>query len=138
MRSLLLALGLATTSRVTTSGWGGPIFVVRLRNIDHALNFDESIGFIGERKASLLAALEPDRSAKKDYVYLPRAVWEELAPMGSSRRSTVFQSLRKAGGVARMLAQRIFEELSTRGSVGRSNTSSSGSPRTKMAACNHL
>jgi ribonucleoside-diphosphate reductase alpha chain len=110
IRALLLALGLATTTGVTSSGWGGPNFVIRMRNFDHALNFDEQIGFIGERKASLMAALEPERSAKKDHVYLPRAVWEELAPVGSSRRSTVFQSLRKAGGVARMLAQRIFEE----------------------------
>ena len=27
--------------RETVSGWGGPVFQVRLRNVDHALNFDE-------------------------------------------------------------------------------------------------
>ena len=51
IRTALLALGLATTTRETVSGWGGPIFQVRLRNVDHALNFDEIVGFISERKS---------------------------------------------------------------------------------------
>ncbi len=110
IRSLLLVLGLATTTGVTESGRGGPILTIRLRNFDHALKFDEQIGFIGARKAGLMAFLEPERSDKKDYIYLPRAVWEELTPVGSPHRNAVFQSLRMAGGVARMLARRIFEE----------------------------
>ncbi len=109
VRSLMLALGLATTTQLIGSGWSGSIFVIRLRNIDAALNFDQRIGFIGERKASVVAELEPDRSAN-DYIYLPRAVWEELTPVGSRQRNAVFQSLRKARGVPRTLAQRIFEE----------------------------
>ena len=79
-RTLLLALGLATTTRRTTSGWGGDILQVRLRNVDHALNFDEMVGFIGERKSKLMVALEPDRSAKKDYVYLPGQRLDEPDP----------------------------------------------------------
>ncbi len=67
VRTVLLALGLGTTTRQTTSGWGDPIFQVRLRNIDHTLNFAEIVGFIGERKSELLAFLEPESSAKKDY-----------------------------------------------------------------------
>ncbi|MDQ2873561.1 MAG: vitamin B12-dependent ribonucleotide reductase [Actinomycetota bacterium] len=110
VRTVLLSLGLATTTRETVSGWGGPIFQVRLRNVDHALNFDEIIGFIGERKSRLMAFLEPDASAKKDYVFLPRNDWNELVPVGHSRHATVLQSLRKAGGVPRMLALRLFEE----------------------------
>ena len=58
VRTALLALGLATTTRETVSGWGGPIFQVRLRNVDHALNFDEVVGFISERKSQLMAYLE--------------------------------------------------------------------------------
>ncbi|HXL92255.1 MAG TPA: LAGLIDADG family homing endonuclease, partial [Streptosporangiaceae bacterium] len=71
IRTMLLTQGLATTTRQTVSGWGGPIFQVRLRNIDHALNFSELIGFISQRKDSLVVALEPEQSAKKDYVVLP-------------------------------------------------------------------
>ena len=110
VRTMLLTLGLATTTRTTTSGWGGDIRQVRLRNVDHALNFDEVIGFIGERKAKLMAFLEPDRSAKKDYVFLARDAWASLVPAGHAARDAVQQSLRKTGGVPRMLARRLFEE----------------------------
>ena len=110
VRTLLLALGLATTTRRTTSGWGGDILQVRLRNVDHALNFDEMVGFIGERKSKLMVALEPDRSAKKDYVYLPADAWMSLVPAAHAARGAVLQSIRKTGGVPRMLACRLFEE----------------------------
>jgi ribonucleoside-diphosphate reductase alpha chain len=110
IRSLLLAIGLATTTRRTTSGWGGDILQVRLRNVDHALNFGEVVGFISERKARLLVALEPGSSAKKDLLFLSAQVWKDIAPTGHPRHATVMQSLRKTGGVARMLARRLFEE----------------------------
>ncbi len=110
VRTALLSIGLATTTRQTVSGWGGPIFQVRLRNVDHALSFGEIIGFISERKSKLMVLLEPDASAKKDYVFLPERCWSELVPVGHSARGAVLQSVRKAGGVPRMLARRLFEE----------------------------
>jgi ribonucleoside-diphosphate reductase alpha chain len=111
IRTMLLTQGLATTTRQTVSGWGGPIFQVRLRNIDHVLNFSELIGFISQRKDSLVVALEPEQSAKKDYVFLPREVWTELVPTSHPSHGAVAQALYKnAGGVPRMLASRIFEE----------------------------
>jgi len=110
VRTLLLTMGLATTTRQTVSGWGGPIFQVRLRNVDHALNFSGLIGFIGQRKDRLVAELEPAKSAKKDYVFLPSGTWTELVPVGHRARNAMMLSLRKHGGVPRMLASRIFEE----------------------------
>jgi ribonucleoside-diphosphate reductase alpha chain len=111
VRTMLLTKGLATTTRKTVSGFGSDIYQVRLRNVDHALNFSELIGFIGRRKDSLIVALEPASSAKKDYVFLPREVWSELVPVGHSSRGAVTQALYKnAGGVSRMLATRVFEE----------------------------
>ena len=110
VRTLLLAQGLATTTRQTVSGWGGPIFQVRLRNVDHALNFGELIGFIGRRKDHLVAELEPEVSAKKDHVFLPSDVWAELVPAGHPARNAMLLSVRKYGGVPRMLASRVFEE----------------------------
>ena len=110
IRTLLLALGLATTTRQTTSGWGGDILQVRLRNVDHALNFDEIVGFIGERKSKLMAFLEPERSAKKDYIFLPSDVWRSMVPAGHPARGAVLQSLQKTGGVPRMLARHLFGE----------------------------
>jgi ribonucleoside-diphosphate reductase alpha chain len=111
VRTMLLTKGLATTTRKTASGFGGDIYQVRMRNIDHALNFSELVGFIGQRKDNLVVALEPARSAKKDYVFLPREVWNELVPVSHPSHSAVTQALYKnAGGVSRMLATRIFEE----------------------------
>ncbi len=112
IRTILLSLGLATTTRETQNGWGGPVFQVRLRNVDHALSFDESVGFIGARKSQLMVFLEPAVSAKKDYVFLPKSDWDELAPAGHSARSAIMQSVDKTGGVPRMLARRLFEESS--------------------------
>ena len=108
VRTLLLTQGLATTTRQTVSGWGGPIFQVRLRNVDHALNFSELIGFIGQRKDRLVAELEPEQSAKKDYVFLPSGAWVELVPANHPARNAVMLSLRKHGGVPRMLAIRAL------------------------------
>jgi ribonucleoside-diphosphate reductase alpha chain len=110
VRTMLLTQGLATTTRKTVSGWGGPIFQVRIRNIDHALNFSELIGFISQRKDRLVVAPEPEHSAKKDYVVLPDEIWAELVPAVHKSRNAVMLSLRKHGGVPRMLASRIFAE----------------------------
>jgi len=111
IRTLLLTKGLATTTRATTSGFGKMIYQVRLRNVDHALNFAEMIGFIGKRKDELIVALEPVSSAKKDYVFLPREVWDELVPKEHRSHQALKQSLYKtSGGVPRMLAARIFEQ----------------------------
>ena len=110
VRTLMLTLGLATTTRETVSGWGGPIFQVRLRNVDHALNFSELVGFISQRKDRLVVALEPEQSAKKDYVFLPQHTWAELVPVHHPARNAAMLSIRKHGGVPRMLASRVFEE----------------------------
>ncbi|MFD0773610.1 vitamin B12-dependent ribonucleotide reductase [Streptomonospora algeriensis] len=110
VRTLLLTLGMATTTRVTRSGYGGDCHVVRLRNVDHALRFDETVGFMGDRKNRLMVALEPERSAKGDRIMLPRQIWDELVPVGHPERGTVVQGLSKSGGVARQLAERIHAE----------------------------
>ncbi|MBV9095042.1 MAG: adenosylcobalamin-dependent ribonucleoside-diphosphate reductase [Streptosporangiaceae bacterium] len=110
IRALMLTQGLATTTRETVSGWGGPIFQVRLRNVDHALNFSELVGFIGQRKHRLVAEGEPEVSARKDRVFLPSDVWAELIPAGHPARNAAMLCLRRYGGVPRMLACRVFEE----------------------------
>jgi ribonucleoside-diphosphate reductase alpha chain len=110
VRTLLLALGMASTTRETVSGWGGPIFQVRLRNLDHAPTYDETVGFISARKNALLPELEPAQQGNRDRIHMPRAVWDELVPIGHARRDVVVNSLRKSGGVSRMTAREIFTE----------------------------
>ncbi|MDN5861618.1 MAG: hypothetical protein L0H84_23700, partial [Pseudonocardia sp.] len=77
VRTVLLVLGMASTTRETTSGWGGPVFQVRLRNLDDALRYEETVGFIGERKGRLLPGLEPAQPGNRDRVgYLFETVAE--------------------------------------------------------------
>jgi ribonucleoside-diphosphate reductase alpha chain len=110
VRSLLLALGLSTSTRETVSGFGGPIFQVRLRNLDHAAGYAESVGFMGERKARLIDDVIASQSGNRDRIHLPREVWDALAPIGSEFRSVVVSSLAKSGGVSRTVARQVFAE----------------------------
>jgi ribonucleoside-diphosphate reductase alpha chain len=110
IRTVLLALGLATTTRETVSGWGGPIHQIRLRNIEHAIAFDEQIGFLGARKNRLLPEFEPAQSGNRDRIHLPREVWDELVPIGHDRRTVVVNSLRRSGGVSRATAMLLLSE----------------------------
>lgn len=110
VRTVLLALGMATTTRETVSGFGSAMFQVRMRNIEHAMAFDERVGFLSGRKNLLLPELEPAQSGNRDRIHLPRAVWDELVPVGHERRNAVVNSLRKCGGVPRATAMALLAE----------------------------
>jgi ribonucleoside-diphosphate reductase alpha chain len=105
MRMLLLRLGLLTTTRVTTSGYGTTMYQVRLRNLDHAIRFQKEVGFISSRKASRLKAARCRQTG--DRIYLPKQVWDEVVPVGHPYRSVVISSLSKSGGVSRQTTQQI-------------------------------
>lgn len=110
IRTLLLALGFVTTTRRTVSGLGGPITVVRMRNMDYAKRYAEEIGFISERKSNLADEFEPTVVGKGDRVYLSRKVWEEIVPVSSEHRANVLSSLNKYGtGISRTLAVKVYE-----------------------------
>ena len=110
VRTLLLALGMASTTRVTKSEFGGDRHVVRLRNVDHTLRFDETVGFLGNRKNALVADLGSEHHARGDRIMLPRPVWDELVPVGHPERARVVQSLNKDGAVPRRLASAIHTQ----------------------------
>jgi ribonucleoside-diphosphate reductase alpha chain len=109
VRTLLLVLGMVTTTRETVSGWGGPNFNVRLRNVDHAIRYGESVGFMGARKGSRVVETFP-QAGNRDRVYLPRSVWDDVAPIGPMYRSVVVSSLGKSGAVSRSTATKILAE----------------------------
>jgi ribonucleoside-diphosphate reductase alpha chain len=109
-RTVLLALGMATTTRETVSGWGGPQFQVRLRNLEHAQRYADVVGFMGGRKSRLIDAATPTQAGNRDRIYLPRQVWDAVAPTGSRFRSNVVSSLAKCGGVSRFTAERILAD----------------------------
>jgi len=62
---LMLTLALPTTVRETVSGFGGAMFQIRLRNLEHAVMYGEIVGFLGERKARLVAT-EATQTSDRD------------------------------------------------------------------------
>jgi ribonucleoside-diphosphate reductase alpha chain len=109
IRTACLALGLPTTTRETTSGWGGTEFQVRLRNLRHAKVFEQRVGFLSERKARLVAERCVTQTGNKDRVHLPDRVWLELVPVGHELRALVQQSVARGRGLSRDLARRVLD-----------------------------
>ena len=111
IRSLLLALGFPTSSKVDTSQWGNSdLHVQRLRNGSYNPRWLQVIGFMGARKIAGVVELKGALSGKRDRVFLPRAVWEELVPTGHPLRSAMIIALKRHGGVARQLAAQIHAQ----------------------------
>jgi ribonucleoside-diphosphate reductase alpha chain len=108
IRSLFLVLGMATTTRRTTSGFGSTMWQVRLRNTDHAIAYDEVVGFLGARKSELIVH-DPVQTGNRDRIHLPVAVWEGILTH-HRRRDSVLQTLRKTGGVPRTVAMKLYAE----------------------------
>ena len=107
VRSLLMAFGLLTTTRPTRSGYGSTIHVIRLRNRDHAVRFNQRIGFMSARKAASLAVENSPQAGNRDRIYLRREVWEALVPTNAGLRRLVISSLGKGGGVSRRTAEAV-------------------------------
>ncbi|HEY5882751.1 MAG TPA: LAGLIDADG family homing endonuclease, partial [Nakamurella sp.] len=107
IRALLLLLGVPTTTRQTVSGWGGPQFQVRIRNLSHARGFAARVGFLGGRKQALVDAAAATQSGIRDRIQLPDEVWRELAPVGHELRSLILQAVARGRGVSRDLALQL-------------------------------
>ena len=111
IRSLLLTLGFPTSSKVDTSQWGNAdLHVQRLRNGSYNPRWLSAIGFMGARKTAGVVELKGALSGKRDRVFLPREVWEELVPMGHPLRNAMVIALKRHGGVARQLAAQIHAQ----------------------------
>jgi ribonucleoside-diphosphate reductase alpha chain len=108
IRTVLLTLGFPTTTRETTSGWGGPQLQLRLRNLRYARTFEERVGFLSARKARLCAAVPATQSGNRDRVHLPEQMWLELVPVGHELRAVVQQAVARGRGLSRDLAQRVL------------------------------
>jgi len=106
-----LALGFPTSTKRDVSAWGGgELLALRLRNGSYSPRFRAEIGFMGARKNAGIVELKGALSGKRDRVFLPRDVWEELVPAGHPLRNAMMISLRKHGAVARQLASQIFAQ----------------------------
>ncbi len=108
LRTLLLTLGYPTTTRTTTSGWGGPQHQIRIRNVKHAIRFATEIGFMGGRKASLLSTVASPQSGHRDRIHLPQHVWLDAIPLGHRLRPLVQQAVSRGKGLSRDLATAVY------------------------------
>ncbi len=113
VRSLLLCLGLPTSSRQETSGWGhGPLHVLRLRNASYVAAFQKSIGFMSSRKQGLLRQPpKNEQAARYDYVYLPAGCDDELVPAGDPLFNAVQLSQKRyTGALTRRSVEVLFAQ----------------------------
>jgi len=111
VKTLLLTLGVPTTTKLDVSGWGqSRLHVVRVRSMTYCEAYVSSAGFIGGRKSASVTSSDAWQSHKRDYVYLPKTVIRELVTAGSDLSSSIQQSLRKTGAVSRRATQRLHAE----------------------------
>ena len=135
VRTLLLAARPGDDHAGDRSGWGGPILQVRLRNIDHALRFDERVGFLGERKNELV------RRAGADPGWQPGPDPPSATGVGRARPGRAVPAQRRA---ARRCARRAGAAADRRAAVPETRDSRLGArarlpvrarwPATKTAA----
>jgi len=109
--TLLLALGYPTTAKLDQSGWGAAdVHGLRLRNISYNESFLHEIGFLGKRKAAALETKDGALSGKRDYVFLPDDLIDELVPVSSRHHNAVLMSIRRHGGIPRQRVVQLYEE----------------------------
>lgn len=111
IRSLLLAMGYPTTTKINHSQWGqGTLEVLRLRNKNYNEAFLREIGFIGERKRSAVSLEKCKMGGKNDLIYLPVALIQELVPPDSPHYQPIMLSLKRRGGIPRRRVQMLLQE----------------------------
>jgi ribonucleotide reductase alpha subunit len=110
VKSLLLALGLPTTSKVDQPGWGqAPLHVLRTKCLSYSRAFVAKVNFISARKREAVQFNDSWQGAKKDYVYVPTDLLRELVPAGSELASAIQQSQRKHhGAISRRATEHLY------------------------------
>ncbi len=110
VKTLLLALGIPTTTKQDTTGWGqSSLWVLRLRNVSYASRFLSGVGFISARKTALVSQSDGVQTARHDYVYLAPEIIRELVPVNSSLWNAVALSMKRHNGaITRRAAESLY------------------------------
>jgi ribonucleoside-diphosphate reductase alpha chain len=110
VQTLLLALGIPTTRKFDTTGWGNsPLAVLRVLNLAYGKSWAERIGFMGGRKQASVRSIDIQQASRGDYVPVTRGMVDRLAPENDSLRKTMLLALSRTGLVSRRSAQELFE-----------------------------
>ena len=112
VKTLLLVLGLPTSTKHDMTGWGqSTLHVLRLRNTSYTARFLSAVGFMGARKASLVSRSMSEQTARHDYIYLAPELLRELVPAGHALSNAVARSVKRHGGaVTRRAAESLYAE----------------------------
>ncbi len=111
VKSVMLALGIPTSSKVTTTGWGqSDCHILRVRTASYATTFISQVGFIGARKRDAVKACDLPQGTKGDQVFLPDPLIRELVPTSSDlyARTQLYRH-RHDGAVSRATATALLE-----------------------------
>ena len=112
VKTVLLALGIPTTTKRDTSGWGrSAMYGLPLRNKSYVARFMASVGFIGARKSAAARQSTGNQAARYDHIYLDPAVVRELVPPGSPLENAVTLSMRRHNGaITRRAAETLYAQ----------------------------
>jgi ribonucleoside-diphosphate reductase alpha chain len=111
VKQLLMALGIPTSTKQTTSGWGkSDIFVVRVRNAAYARRFLDAVGFIGARKRSAVAFNDSWQGTKGDCVFIPDPILRRALTENRdlAARAHLYRG-RHEGAISRATATALLE-----------------------------
>ncbi|TAM75571.1 hypothetical protein EPN44_08920 [bacterium] len=102
VKTLLLALGLPTTTRHDVSGWGkSTLYVTRLLNMSYCSAFMKQIRFMGQRKSAAVQYGGQPQSTRYDYVFTAPEAVRELVPASSSLSNAITMSVKRHGAFTR-------------------------------------
>jgi len=110
VKSLLLALGFPTTSKLDISGWGqSTLYVQRLKNESYNEAFLAEVGFIGARKTAAVVCSTVPQACRNDRVYLNAGAMQRALASGvASPAMKMSQS--RYGAVNRRSLKKVYAQ----------------------------
>ena len=109
VKTLLLLLGVPTTTKIDISGWGqSAIYCTRVLNLSYTDTFMRAAGFIGARKRAKVAYNNTWQGRKHDNVYIGESAFRELVSSGNVSKAVLYNSNRRyRGAISRNLVTQI-------------------------------
>jgi ribonucleoside-diphosphate reductase alpha chain len=111
VKTLMLMLGIPTTTRSNISGWGrSKTYCTRVLNMSYTRRFVEIVGFIGQRKGAAVTYRSDWQGRKHDNVYLGETTCRELVGAGSMTKAVLYNAhKRNPGAISRHLTEQAFQ-----------------------------
>ncbi len=111
VKTLMLMLGLPTTTKVDISGWGqSNLYCSRLLNMSYGRRFIEAVGFVGARKASAVGVRDGWQARRHDNVYVGEIACRELVSAGAIAKTDLHNAhKRNPGALSRQLVQKALD-----------------------------